>query len=162
MRNFRLGFSPAVPDRSIVKTVRAVGMVMTFVGLGLLLYQFGHDFVYAVLNDNDGCTVAGASPYLPWSHPVTCSGIRWTHYVPLLAIGVSLWVTAAVALSHYFVKVYDGLVTGLDISSGRYGDSWYVQVTGDTLAGEKRSYWVSISYNTWRKLRDGDRFSWHD
>jgi len=141
-----------VPNRKALKMVRALGAITLLVGIGMGSYHFIHDNMLSLY----GCVPASETLL---KGDVRCSGLRWQQYVPLIICGALLASIAHMRYKHYYVKVYEGTVVGLDISGGKY-NYFYVCLQGLTLAGEMRTYWVTVSFDTWRKLRDGDHFSW--
>ncbi len=146
--------SGRMPNRKVLWAILVIGVVMLVAGLGLSGYVVVHDYMMAY---NGVCV---SDPSWSWYNSgIRCSGIRWYYWVLPIAIGFVATVAASMMYRHYYVRVYDGVVVGLDITSGWY-NTFHVCLKGLTLAGEERTYWVQIRYDDWRKLKDGDHFSW--
>lgn len=150
----RLTSSTQVPSSRRLHAFIAVGMLITLVSFAVFAYMIYHDYLASTYGE---CTPA--SEFDPSWDETKCTGIRWYYWAPPSLLGALLWSYGRDRYKHYYIRVYSGKVVGLDCTPDRYA-SWYVQIEGKTLAGETRRYWVSISYNSWRKLKDGDDFSW--
>ncbi|HSX33487.1 MAG TPA: hypothetical protein VLF91_04075 [Candidatus Saccharimonadales bacterium] len=141
-----------LPSARLLQVEIAVGALLIASGVVVLGYHIWVDVMDPSTGYSQWDPSAGTFVYNPYT------GIRWYHYMPLLAFGIVAATHGYKKFYKYFRHVCSGLVADKSTyGGGRLPLEWKLCIEGLTMAGEIRYEWISLTAGRWEQFHIGDR-----